>query len=209
MHCATVRLDPGSAIPVEAVTLRDPGVEMVALHQHYNLHDGTSAQLVEFDGDPERIAAVLADDDAIVESEVTDSGLAYIHRGHSDRMEAIIDSLRRNRIVVDMPIESLGDGEVRVHLIGTEADLHEAVGEFSAVVSIELERLGPYDPTGIAGELTDRQRAVVRTAIAAGYYESPRRATQADVADACGIAPRTVGEHLRKAESALVRAAVG
>lgn len=209
MQCATLRLDPGRAIPVEAVTLQDPDVELVALHHHYNLHDGTSAQLVEFDGDPARIAAVLAEDDAIVEYEVSGSGLAYVHRGHSDRMATIIDSLRRNRIVVDMPIESLGGGEVRVRLIGTESDLHEAVAEFSAVVALELERIGPHDPSGVAGELTDRQRAVVRTAIEAGYYESPRRATQADVAAACGIAPRTAGEHLRKAEAALVRAAVG
>lgn len=42
---------------------------------------------------------------------------------------------------------------------------------------------------------------ILVTAIREGYYEDPRRASQADVAEALGIAPGTVSEHLRRVEA--------
>ena len=42
-------------------------------------------------------------------------------------------------------------------------------------------------------------------ALSVGYYEEPRRGTQADVAEAVGLAPATVGEHLRRVEEMVLR----
>jgi len=45
----------------------------------------------------------------------------------------------------------------------------------------------------------------VRAALSVGYYAVPREATHEDVAAVLDCAPSAVSEHLRKAESALVR----
>jgi predicted DNA binding protein len=67
---------------------------------------------------------------------------------------------------------------------------------------------GAVGADGVAGGLTDRQREALAEALAAGYYESPRAATVADVGERLDCAPSTAAEHLRKAESTLVRRAL-
>lgn len=48
--------------------------------------------------------------------------------------------------------------------------------------------------------LTERQREVLGTAADMGYFEYPKEANIGDVADALGIAPSTVSEHLAAAQ---------
>jgi len=50
---------------------------------------------------------------------------------------------------------------------------------------------------------------VLVAAVEAGYYDTPRRATQEDVAAAVDCSPATAGEHLRKVERAVFGALVG
>ncbi|MFC6732033.1 helix-turn-helix domain-containing protein [Haladaptatus sp. GCM10025893] len=52
--------------------------------------------------------------------------------------------------------------------------------------------------------LTSRQREVLDVALDLGYYENPRAATHADIAAEFDCAAGTVGEHLRKAEGAVL-----
>ena len=54
------------------------------------------------------------------------------------------------------------------------------------------------------GRLTDRQREVLRTAYRMGYFERPRDANAAAVADALDIAPSTFAEHLATAQRKLL-----
>lgn len=51
----------------------------------------------------------------------------------------------------------------------------------------------------LSEELTDRQRIVLETAFAAGYFDSPRLRSGSEVADALDISGPTFHEHLRKA----------
>ena len=51
------------------------------------------------------------------------------------------------------------------------------------------------------GQLTDRQREVLRTAHAMGYFEYPRQANATEVADRLDICPSTFAEHLAAAQS--------
>jgi len=55
--------------------------------------------------------------------------------------------------------------------------------------------------------LTRRQREVLDRAVRDGYYEVPRRTTVGALARSLGLGRSTVEEHLRAAESAVVRAA--
>jgi PAS domain S-box-containing protein len=52
----------------------------------------------------------------------------------------------------------------------------------------------------LVADLTDRQRATLKAAYHAGFFEWPRNASGEDVADSLGVAPPTFHQHLRKAE---------
>ncbi len=54
--------------------------------------------------------------------------------------------------------------------------------------------------------LTKRQGQAVLAAMEGGYYDSPRRSTAGDVAKRMGVARSTFEEHLKSAESQMVRA---
>jgi PAS domain S-box-containing protein len=56
--------------------------------------------------------------------------------------------------------------------------------------------------------LTDRQRTVLETAFHAGYFDSPRANTGAEVAESLDISTPTFHEHLRAAERKLVAASL-
>jgi predicted DNA binding protein len=55
-------------------------------------------------------------------------------------------------------------------------------------------------------KLTDRQRDVMETALASGYFEWPRGSTAEEVATSLGIAAPTFHEHLRSGERKLIEA---
>lgn len=67
-----------------------------------------------------------------------------------------------------------------------------------------LARLFPASSVFSAG-LTDRQSQVLREAVRQGYYEVPRSITVRDIARSLGLGRSTVEEHLRAAESTVVR----
>jgi len=64
-------------------------------------------------------------------------------------------------------------------------------------------------PGALDGYLTDRQRAAIRAAYAAGYYDWPRKSTAEDVAASLDISSATLHQHLRKAEEKLLQSYLG
>jgi predicted DNA binding protein len=52
-------------------------------------------------------------------------------------------------------------------------------------------------------ELTERQQQVLRAAIYGGYFQSPRRSTATEIADALSVTQSTFSYHLRNAQQAL------
>ncbi|MFW6321128.1 MAG: bacterio-opsin activator domain-containing protein [Halohasta sp.] len=57
-----------------------------------------------------------------------------------------------------------------------------------------------------AADLTDRQRTILRTAHAAGYFEWPREASGEEIAETLGIASPTFHQHLRVGQKKLMDA---
>lgn len=53
--------------------------------------------------------------------------------------------------------------------------------------------------------LTDRQRRLVETAVALGYYDTPRDCSLTDLADDLGIAKSTCSETLHRAEGKIIK----
>ena len=101
------------------------------------------------------------------------------------------------------------DGELFVTFYAAELSILQAVltdltDRFVAVRVDTLTREDGDDPARSvfvdSGSLTDRQREVLETALAMGYFEFPKRANMNEVADALGISPSTAREHLSRAQ---------
>lgn len=97
-------------------------------------------------------------------------------------------------------------------VVGTEVlqGVLEAAGE---TVGVTIERVTPLGAE-VAGSperqwgLTKRQEAALLTALDAGYFEVPKRATATDVADELGISKSAFLERLRRGQRDLVRQAL-
>lgn len=95
---------------------------------------------------------------------------------------------------------------IDLSIIGSQGDLGRTIERLvEAGMNVDLERLTEYHGSEMAMDrLTDRQREVVRTAHSMGYYDVPRAATTNEVAEAIGLDPSTVAEHLQRAERNLM-----
>lgn len=99
-----------------------------------------------------------------------------------EKYSVLVPSRDRLRALV----ERLGDlGEVTVERVRDVAP-----DQLDVAVSL-------WDLTG---QLTEKQLLVLQRAISAGFYDSPRKTSAAQLAKAFGVSRSTLDEHLRKAE---------
>ena len=122
----------------------------------------------------------------------------------TEPVRRILEWRRRADVVVETPIPFEADGSQRVTLLGREAAFGDTFEAATAAesVSVEVVATGEYDPDAerFARALTTRQEEVLAAAVDVGYYRAPREATHEDVAEAVGLSPSTVGDHLRRIE---------
>lgn len=195
-----------------AVAGRD-ALQLVALHEIRLLDDGTTVMLYEYRG-PERTARRLAAEHL----ETVDGGwqtgslgetqLMFANAEPSPLVAGIVTLLDEYRLVVDWPIEFTRDDELRVTLVGDREEIRSACAAVPDGVRLEVARAGEYrtDAEALRRSLTPREREVLGTAVAAGYYRNPREANYEDLAATLGRSTGTVGEHLRNAEAKVMAA---
>ncbi|WP_311171926.1 helix-turn-helix domain-containing protein [Halobellus ordinarius] len=116
----------------------------------------------------------------------------------------------------DCPVQGIysRDGELTVSFYAPDIDtLQSVVAQLDERWSnVAVHRLirsnhdeGDQDLVLVdRGELTDRQREVLRTAHEMGYFEHPKRANAGEVAAELGIDPSTFTEHLAAAQGKLL-----
>lgn len=168
--------------------------------------DGTVVALLSVRGDPAVAEAALDDADLVVDVAVADrpecGALVYVRYEPNDVVERMQRARHDIGVLIDGPAVVREDGAIEVTYLGTEAVFANALDNVGDV-DVEVLETGEYEPVrrDAFDALTDRQAEVVDAAVRMGYYESPRRATQDEVAAAVGCSSATVGEHLRKAEA--------
>lgn len=87
-------------------------------------------------------------------------------------------------------------------------DLKDIIDDLGTFGTVTLGKFEEFR-AGADSPLTDRQREVVTEALTRGYYDWPREITNEGLAEQLGISRATLHEHLRKAEHALLSAALG
>ncbi|KTG11363.1 bacterio-opsin activator [Haloprofundus marisrubri] len=212
MRYLTARLvpkDQGVFHPLGNELSEEPSIRREAIHHAEHLDDGTVVLLAEASGNRSRYEEIMTAssyvDDFLIAGEKQ-----WVSVSRFAPTNAIHRALERQRdagVVVDMPIRFTTDGSMEITYLGSDVafrQLFEATTEMEDVpLRFEVVETGDYEPgeTSLVSSLTTRQRKVVETAVETGYYRSPREASLEEVADAVGITPSTVSEHLRKIES--------
>jgi predicted DNA binding protein len=212
MRYAKLVMRPGRAgfHPADAALRDDPDIERIAIHHINQLDDGTVVFLYQLHGSTERAREIAEAHEDVLDYSISEDGAdihGYIHLKPNDVVDALFRLPQEHSVVVDTPIDCLPDGGIRVTGIGDQQTITEALGIIPEGVDVELETMGEYHPDDrqLFSVLTDRQQEILLTAIEAGYYDVPRDATYEDIAEEMDLAPVTVGEHLRKIESRVLR----
>ena len=205
---------------VEVHPVYDPlagGVEYLSAAElvDANVRGGTPALLVRIEGDADAFAADLDSVPAVVEYEVVPaaSGVSYVYVRDegSPRSLALFETFTRGSVIGIPPVVYNRDGSAALTVVGPVADVEAALDGVPGGIRTDVEAVGSpgVAPETAVSRLSPRQREALETAVAAGYYDTPRGATAEAVADAMGCAPSTAAEHLRKAEATLVTTLLG
>jgi predicted DNA binding protein len=216
MRYLRLRTTPDSAVAPELFRLlaASPHATEARLVD-WNLGAEYPTVLYSVAGDADAFRAAMPETPLVRDVEVTERGDGWFYLlvtadpGDDDLAAGLLEVLATPGVVVLKPAV-YRDGDVYVRMVGTDEALQRFVDDHPDAIEVEVRELGDSvtRPDAPAASLSDRQREAVDAALDLGYYEDPREATQADVADRLGCSPSTAGDHLRKAEAKLVGAAM-
>ncbi|SFR85196.1 hypothetical protein SAMN05216559_0049 [Halomicrobium zhouii] len=129
------------------------------------------------------------DGEALVQFETTNPLLLFPARGSG--------------IPLQMPFDIV-DGEASWEVTAPNerlSELGEQLEEFGIQFTVDYV----HQYTASDQVLTDRQREIVRAAVEEGYYDTPRRCSLTELAEAVGIAKSSCSDTLHRAEETIVK----
>lgn len=203
-------LDPGEEV------FREYGVVPTTIHDIDRLSDGSLLMRYGMCGDRDRLRECLEQSGGkVVDYRIADADgtlQLQINYHPSDLVEDLLALHREYAVLMEFPLEFVDPetSTLRVVEVGPEDDLGELVSSTADVVDLTVESVEHYRPISERpyARLTERQQEVLRAAVAAGYYELPRRTSYEEIAATLDCSASAVGQHLRRIEARLVDAAV-
>ena len=111
-----------------------------------------------------------------------------------------VAAARRAGVPIESPVEVAG-GRATLAVVDDRERL-SAFGRRLAAAGATVESTGEDEPTPV---LTETQRDLVRAAVEAGYYDTPRECTLTELAADRDIAKSTCSETLHRAEGQVLR----
>jgi predicted DNA binding protein len=212
---ATIRLPPEMRLSVPERVAPGDDFEREELlswqvHEEESVVDFLSVVV----GDVQSVRAALAAVEAVRSFDLApvadDAFYAYVTMDLRHEDEAWLSAVDGRRVVLVPPVVFGPDGAIALTVLGDPEELRRVVAEFPERVDVEIDRVGDHRRLAgsLAGRLTTRQFAAVEAARDLGYYEVPREAELAEVAAALDCTQSTASALLRKAERALVEAAL-
>lgn len=206
----TLRAPPGTVDPVFDVLTRAEFVR-TDTGLHWNFSGDRLGALHYVEGDREAFVSALDSLAQVSDYDLAPSGdgafYAYLQCVIEGGARALFETFTRGSLLVVPPVVYGPDGATTFSVFGDAGEIQAALDDVPAPIDVEIHEVGGFAATpGVVGaRLSDRQRDAAEAAVGLGYYSVPREASHEDVADAIGCAPSTAAEHLRKAESKLLR----
>ncbi|RQH01917.1 helix-turn-helix domain-containing protein [Natrarchaeobius oligotrophus] len=177
---------------------------------NWNVARPPAAFLLWLRGDYRRFEAELESSETADEYELLPIGDRECHCFLEGEVAAaartLFENFTRGSLLTIPPIACNDDGTNTFSIVGTDADIQAAVDGVPDEVGVTIEAVGGRSvaPESAIGRLSPRQRAAVEAALELGYYAVPREATIEDVARELECSTATAGEHLQKAEAAVL-----
>jgi hypothetical protein len=131
----------GGLHSADAAIAAEPDIQRLAIRQIDILDDGTGIVLYTSRGDLERGKQLLdaRDDIYSVDYVGETNGVTLVHFEPNDTVRDLLAVGRSQVIALDLPIECLPDGGVRVTVIGNDAAISEAVDDMPESLALSLE----------------------------------------------------------------------
>lgn len=177
--------------------------------------DDTSTLLYAIDGDATEFREAARDTVGIESVRLSDADSATSYALLEARptaipfFETVVTAVARAGMILRRPLV-YRDNCSYGHVVGKSSPLQAMFDEISTDIEVHVTTIGQFPCTAEdrSIRLTNRQREVIETALAMGYYEQPRKITHQEIATEleCGLSTAT--EHLQKAEDKLIRSAI-
>jgi predicted DNA binding protein len=211
----TVSVDPERAPPFFELLANSQSIAETRLLEWNEARPEHATMLYAVDGDPtefERSAPDTPGVESVTLSEPADGwtyALLEARPRETPVFATVHEARARGGIVVRKPVV-FRDSTMFCRVFGESAAIQATVEGVPDAMDVRVDEIATLrgDHGRPTAELSARQRAAVAAAVELGYYEHPRRATHADVADHLDCAAGTAGEHLRRAEAKLVTGAL-
>ena len=169
--------------------------------------------LVVEDADPEAVLGSVAALDAVASARLvseeadgtlfelglTDAAAVVTLVELGAKVESFVATGGEGRLVIRAPAGS----DLRTFTLGVQSPFPDVSVVAKREVDNEVQSTSSFRRQ-LEEKLTDRQRDVMETALASGYFEWPRGSTAEEVASSLGIAAPTFHEHLRAGERKLI-----
>jgi O-6-methylguanine DNA methyltransferase len=125
----------------------------------------------------------------------------------------LLEELRKRELLL-LPPMAWKEGRLWLRIVAFEGFGDQVVASLLPCMKLESKSVlkdGQVEDELLASglllpSLTKRQGQVILAALDRGYYDSPRGSTAGEVAESMGVARSTFEEHLKSAESQIVRA---
>lgn len=169
------------------------------------LPDGeTGVGLVEVTSDElEAVVSAIEAAGAVTDLQVMQrqDGTALIQFETTSPM--LLFPVQSSGVPLELPFD-LKDGEAVWELTASRERLGRLGDQLDAFgIEFTVDRLQSYiEPQQL---LTDQQERLIREAVEAGYYDTPRGCTLTELADKLGMAKSTCSETLHRAEGSIVK----
>lgn len=178
---------------------------------HLNASDNRLGLLIYIEGDVDAFRNQIRKKPEVLDFEIMETGdscfYTYFQNELNEISKQLFATLTRGSLLI-VPPYAYGDGSVTISLFGPTDEVQAAVANVPAPFEVKVNEVNGLGAIPGLSEplLSERQHEALEAAKDIGYYDTPRQGTYEDIAARIGCAPSTAAEHLRKAESKIMRA---
>lgn len=192
--------------PLGEKLTEEPSIKRRAIHHIELLGDDTVLLFAEASGSQERYKEIMEDSPHVIDylTAGEDRWMAVSQFEPTEEVRRALELQRDSLLIIETPIHFTPEDYLKITYLGTDETFRKLSGYAEEVDSVTFDILDMGDfetnESPFSRIITPRQEEVLEAAVDVGYYREPRQASLEDISEVVGIAPGTVGEHLRKVE---------